>query len=80
MSKETRGVSTRLNFSEMQSIYEYCFRILYCEKCMVLIKRPPDRAKLMELRSKDLQDYLNKNNVSTYGLLGMFIRYCVFMK
>lgn len=37
---------------------------------MILIKRPPDREKLMELRSKDLQDYLNKNNISTYGLLG----------
>lgn len=37
---------------------------------MILLKRPPDRNKLMELKSKDLQDYLNKNNVSTYGLVG----------
>lgn len=24
----------------------------------------------MELKAKDLQDYLNKNNISTYGLVG----------
>lgn len=35
----------------------------------MLIKRPPDRHKLMELRVKDLRDYLNKNNISTYGLV-----------
>ncbi|CAG9861879.1 unnamed protein product [Phyllotreta striolata] len=43
--------------------------ILYCEKCHILLKRPPDRLKLMELKSKDLQDYLNKRNISTYGLV-----------
>lgn len=45
-------------------------RILYCEKCLILLLRPPDRSKLMELKSKDLQDYLNKRNISTYGLVG----------
>ncbi|CAG9836631.1 unnamed protein product [Diabrotica balteata] len=43
--------------------------VLYCEKCLILLKRPPDRSKLMELKSKDLQDYLNKRNISTYGLV-----------
>lgn len=43
--------------------------VLYCDVCLVLIKRPPDRVKLMELKSKDLRDYLNKNNVSTYGVV-----------
>ncbi|KAG5880544.1 hypothetical protein JTB14_026777 [Gonioctena quinquepunctata] len=43
--------------------------ILYCEKCLVLLKRPPDRTKLMELKAKDLQDYLTKRNISTYGLV-----------
>ncbi|CAH0554457.1 unnamed protein product [Brassicogethes aeneus] len=43
--------------------------IFYCEKCMILLKRPPDRVKLMELKPKDLQAYLNKNNISTYGLV-----------
>ncbi|XP_066250475.1 E3 ubiquitin-protein ligase rififylin-like [Euwallacea similis] len=43
--------------------------VLYCEVCLVLIKRPPDRVKLMELRAKDLRNYLNKNKVSTYGLV-----------
>ncbi|XP_066138130.1 E3 ubiquitin-protein ligase rififylin-like [Euwallacea fornicatus] len=43
--------------------------VLYCEVCLVLIKRPPDRVKLMELRVKDLRNYLNKNKVSTYGLV-----------
>ncbi|KAF5306148.1 hypothetical protein FQR65_LT07424 [Abscondita terminalis] len=42
---------------------------LFCEKCVILNKRPPDREKLMELRAKDLQDYLNKNHVSTHGLV-----------
>ncbi|KAJ8933934.1 hypothetical protein NQ314_013690 [Rhamnusium bicolor] len=46
------------------------FRVLYCEKCLILLKRPPDRMKLMELKPKDLQDYLNKHNISTYGLVG----------
>lgn len=44
--------------------------VLYCDKCMILLKRPPDRAKLMELRARDLQNYLNKNNISTHGLVG----------
>uniref|UniRef100_A0A1Y1MDE9 RNF34/RFFL SAP domain-containing protein n=1 Tax=Photinus pyralis TaxID=7054 RepID=A0A1Y1MDE9_PHOPY len=43
--------------------------VLYCDKCVVLNKRPPEREKLMELRSKDLQDYLNKNHISTHGLV-----------
>ncbi|XP_018574514.1 E3 ubiquitin-protein ligase RNF34 [Anoplophora glabripennis] len=43
--------------------------VLYCEKCLILLKRPPDRFQLMELKSKDLQDYLNKRNISTYGLI-----------
>lgn len=43
--------------------------VLYCEKCIILMKRPPDPFKLMELKSKDLQDYLNKHNISTYGLV-----------
>ncbi|XP_019868934.1 E3 ubiquitin-protein ligase rififylin [Aethina tumida] len=43
--------------------------ILYCDKCMILLKRPPDRVKLMELKPKDLQAYLNKNNISTYGIV-----------
>lgn len=42
---------------------------LYCDKCVILNKRPPDREKLMELRAKDLQDYLNKNHISTHGLV-----------
>lgn len=43
--------------------------VLYCEVCLILIKRPPDRYKLMELKVKELRDYLNKNNISTYGLV-----------
>lgn len=43
--------------------------ILYCEVCLILIKRPPDRLKLMELKVKELRDYLNKNKISTYGLV-----------
>ncbi|XP_057657608.1 E3 ubiquitin-protein ligase RNF34 [Diorhabda carinulata] len=43
--------------------------ILYCEKCLILLKRPPERSELMELKSKDLQDYLNKRNISTFGLV-----------
>ncbi|XP_030768400.1 E3 ubiquitin-protein ligase rififylin isoform X2 [Sitophilus oryzae] len=43
--------------------------ILYCEVCLILIKRPPDRMKLMELKVKELRDYLNKNDISTYGLV-----------
>ncbi|KAJ8917156.1 hypothetical protein NQ315_012648 [Exocentrus adspersus] len=43
--------------------------VLYCEKCIILLKRPPDRLLLMELKSKDIQDYLNKRNISTYGLI-----------
>ncbi|XP_060529445.1 E3 ubiquitin-protein ligase rififylin [Cylas formicarius] len=43
--------------------------ILYCETCTILLKRPPDRLKLMELKVKDLREYLNKNNISTYGLV-----------
>ncbi|KAF2883848.1 hypothetical protein ILUMI_22317 [Ignelater luminosus] len=42
---------------------------LFCEKCLILNKRPPDRERLMELRSKDLRDYLNKNKISTHGLV-----------
>ncbi|KAJ8978041.1 hypothetical protein NQ317_013569 [Molorchus minor] len=56
---------------------KYCNRclkrsegILYCETCLILIKRPPDRGKLMELKSKVLQGYLNKRNISTHGLVG----------
>lgn len=45
-------------------------RSLFCEKCVILNKRPPDRERLMELRSKDLRDYLNKNKISTHGLVG----------
>ncbi|KAK9890887.1 hypothetical protein WA026_012229 [Henosepilachna vigintioctopunctata] len=44
-------------------------RVLYCEKCVILMKRPPDRQKLMELKPKDLQDYLKKHNISTHGLV-----------
>lgn len=47
--------------------------MLYCDKCMILLKRPPDRSKLMELRARDLQSYLNKNNISTHGLVGMYL-------
>ncbi|XP_023014304.2 E3 ubiquitin-protein ligase RNF34 [Leptinotarsa decemlineata] len=43
--------------------------VLYCEKCLILLNRPPDKTKLMELKSKDLQDYLNKRNISTHGLV-----------
>ncbi|XP_050300891.1 E3 ubiquitin-protein ligase RNF34 [Anthonomus grandis grandis] len=43
--------------------------VLFCEVCLVLIKRPPDRVKLMELKVKDLRTYLNKNDISTYGLV-----------
>ncbi|KAJ8960027.1 hypothetical protein NQ318_009464 [Aromia moschata] len=43
--------------------------VLYCETCLILLKRPPDRRKLMELKPKEIQDYLNKRNVSTYGLV-----------
>ncbi|CAG9769893.1 unnamed protein product [Ceutorhynchus assimilis] len=43
--------------------------VLHCEVCLILIKRPPDPLKLMDLRVKDLRDYLNKNNISTYGLV-----------
>ncbi|KAL3269485.1 hypothetical protein HHI36_008552 [Cryptolaemus montrouzieri] len=43
--------------------------VLFCEKCMILLKRPPDRGKLMELKPKDLQDYLKKHNISTHGLV-----------
>lgn len=43
--------------------------VLYCEVCLVLINRPPDRVKLMELRVKDLQNYLHKNKVSTHGMV-----------
>ncbi|XP_017771772.1 PREDICTED: E3 ubiquitin-protein ligase RNF34 [Nicrophorus vespilloides] len=41
----------------------------YCDVCAILIIRPPIRDRLMELKSKDLQNYLNKNNVSTYGIV-----------
>lgn len=54
----------------------YCSKCLnkidgdtFCETCAVLIKRPPVRTKLMELKSKDLQSYLNKHNVSTRGIV-----------
>lgn len=54
----------------------YCTKCLrryngsfFCEKCVILNKRPPDREKLMELRAKDLRDYLNKNHISTHGLV-----------
>ncbi|KAL1516552.1 hypothetical protein ABEB36_000457 [Hypothenemus hampei] len=43
--------------------------VLYCEVCLILIKRPPDRHKLMQLKPKELRDYLNKHDVSTYGLV-----------
>lgn len=42
---------------------------LVCEVCSVLIKRPVNRNCLMELKSKDLQDYLNRHNVSTHGVV-----------
>ncbi|XP_018326197.1 E3 ubiquitin-protein ligase RNF34 [Agrilus planipennis] len=40
-----------------------------CEKCTILNKRPPEREKLMELKSKDIQSYLNRRNISTYGFV-----------
>lgn len=59
----------------IRSVTTFLYRVLFCEKCLILIKRPPDRVKLMELKSKDLQDYLNKNNISTYGLVGNYLFY-----
>ncbi|KAI4461176.1 caspase regulator ring finger domain-containing [Holotrichia oblita] len=41
----------------------------FCGVCLILIKRPPNRDQLMELKSKDLQQYLNKNKISTHGLV-----------
>lgn len=41
----------------------------FCVVCLILIKRPPSREQLMELKSKDLQQYLNKHKVSTHGLV-----------
>lgn len=41
----------------------------FCETCITLLKRPPDRGKLMELKPKDLQDYLKRHNISTHGLV-----------
>ncbi|XP_044753430.1 E3 ubiquitin-protein ligase RNF34 [Coccinella septempunctata] len=43
--------------------------LFYCETCITLLKRPPDRGKLMELKSKDLQEYLKRHNISTHGLV-----------
>lgn len=40
-----------------------------CGTCAVLIKRPPVREELMDLKVKDLQNYLNKHKISTYGLV-----------
>ncbi|RZC37495.1 Fe hyd lg C, Ank 2 and/or zf-C3HC4 3 domain containing protein [Asbolus verrucosus] len=43
--------------------------ICYCDKCIVLITRPPDISELMKLKSKDLQEYLNRHNITTFGLV-----------
>ncbi|XP_063907640.1 E3 ubiquitin-protein ligase rififylin [Zophobas morio] len=43
--------------------------ICYCEKCTVLITRPPDINELMKLKPKDLQEYLNRHNIATVGLV-----------
>jgi hypothetical protein len=43
--------------------------ICYCERCVVLITRPPDITELMKLKAKDLQDYLNRHNIATFGLV-----------
>lgn len=42
---------------------------LHCEVCEILIKRPPSRSKLMELKSKDIQIYLKRHNISTHGIV-----------
>lgn len=47
------------------------FSYTFCQTCTILIRRPPDRTELMELKSKDLQQYLNKHDISTHGLVGM---------
>jgi hypothetical protein len=50
-------------------VNSFC-RICYCERCVVLITRPPDITELMKLKAKDLQDYLNRHNIATFGLVG----------
>lgn len=52
--------------SYLNTVYSHYF----CGVCLILIKRPPNRDQLMELKSKDLQQYLNKNKISTHGLVG----------
>ncbi|EFA09446.1 E3 ubiquitin-protein ligase rififylin-like Protein [Tribolium castaneum] len=73
------GSSFRLSIWIMQCgecKEQYCTKcmkrmngICYCEKCTILITRPPDINKLMKLKSKDLQEYLNRHNVTTFGLV-----------
>ncbi|XP_022907744.1 E3 ubiquitin-protein ligase RNF34 [Onthophagus taurus] len=58
--------------------FDGCF---FCEVCFILVQRPSVRDALMELKSRDLQSYLNKHHVPTHGLVekgdlvDLFIRY-----
>lgn len=74
MCEETRRVciSSIVFNNRLKSNYHweiYC-SYNFCGVCLILIKRPPNREQLMELKSKDLQQYLNKNSISTHGLVG----------
>lgn len=44
-------------------------RLLRCKSCLVLTKRPPFRPALLALQVKELQNYLNRHNISTRGCL-----------
>ena len=56
-----------------QSLLETNLSLLKC-RCQVLLKTPPIKADLMELRVKDLQRYLMSNKISTKDCVGKFLR------
>ncbi len=47
-----------------------------CTHCRALLKKPPVRAELMELRVKDLQRYLVSRHVNTKSCVGELCHPC----
>lgn len=67
--KKQEGWVPQFVIYKSQTLLSSCSHY-FCGVCLILIKRPPNRDQLMELKSKDLQQYLNKYKVSTHGLIG----------
>ena len=61
-----------------ESLLEINLSLFKC-RCQVLLKTPPIKADLMELRVKDLQRYLMSNKISTKDCVGKFFEEKFYM-